>query len=304
MTRLAAVSKRRVLVPTALYLASWCTTFFIGFFFYGNGSVFLGALFSAALMTILTVHEVGHYAQMRRCGVESTLPYFIPVPLPPFGTFGALIRMKSATPSRRALFDVAISGPLAGLAASLVFLTIGLFLSTPVAPSAVAPVAAPRIVFGEPLVFKALAKLALGAETERDLILHPVAIAGWIGVFLTTINLFPFGQLDGGHVLHALAPRLGARIAVALYVVAWILTIAFRLWNWAFFLALVAILKLRHPPTRDDATPLGAGRVALGLATLGFIAFGFTARPVQVEEPAPIVEESTDSSPSSCEPRL
>ena len=273
-------------LPLTLYLLTWLTTTGVGSLWYGGGSVFSGLLFSAPLMTILTCHELGHYFQNRRYGISATLPYFIPVPIPPLGTFGAIILMRGRAPNNRALFDVGISGPLAGLAVTLVFLTVGLTLST-VVPTTPDLLAQGGFVFSEPLIMQWFAKALVGYDPATEtLIMHPTAVAAWVGVLLTTLNLFPIGQLDGGHVFYALARHRAKRLSYILFGLAAVAVVLFRCWNWSLLLILLFFLGLRHPNTQNDFQPLGLWRTVLGWATLAFIILGFTATPLDYREPA------------------
>ena len=273
-------------LPLTLYLLTWLTTTGVGSLWYGGGSVFSGLLFSAPLMTILTCHELGHYFQNRRYGISATLPYFIPVPIPPLGTFGAIILMRGRAPNSRALFDVGISGPLAGLAVTLVFLTVGLTLST-VVPTTPELLAQGGFVFSEPLIMQWFAKALIGYDPATEtLIMHPTAVAAWVGVLLTTLNLFPIGQLDDGHVFNALARHRAKTLSYMLFGLAAVAVVIFRCWNWSLLLILLFFLGLRHPNTQNDFQPLGLWRTVLGWATLAFIILGFTANPLDYREPA------------------
>ncbi|MBR4752495.1 MAG: site-2 protease family protein [Thermoguttaceae bacterium] len=271
------------LVPLFLYVSTWLTTTFVGFLCYGSGSFASGLLFSAPLMTILTCHELGHFLQNKRYGIDTTLPYFIPLPIPPLGTFGAIIKMKSAVPSLRALFDVGVSGPLAGLVLTLFFLVVGVANSSLVPMSTETPPEG-TLVFGEPLIFQWVAKLLLGYDPSvHSLLMHPIAVAAWVGILLTTLNLFPIGQLDGGHVFYALTRKYAAICSYVLFGCAVLGVVFFRLWNWSLLLILLYFFGLRHPRTMRDEQSLGWGRTVLGWATLAFIVIGFTARPLSVQ---------------------
>ena len=269
------------LVPALLYVATWITTTGVGTLFYGGGSIWTRLLFSAPLMIILTCHELGHYVQNRRYKIATTLPYFIPLPIPPLGTFGAIIQMKGVAPSVRAIFDVGISGPLAGLAVTLVFMAIGLANST-VVPIADVPATEGALIFGEPLIFQWAARLILGYDPKvHELLMHPTAIAAWVGILLTTLNLLPVGQLDGGHVFYALT---GKRAKVLARIVFWCAAagvVLFKLWNWTLLLVLVYFLGIAHPRVGGDQK-LGLGRTILGWATLAFLVLGFTPKPLEV----------------------
>lgn len=265
--------------PAVLYVATWATTTLVGFVLYGGGSLSGALMFSVPLMIILTAHELGHYWQTRRYNIPASAPLFIPLPLPPFGTLGALIRMNGRVPSAKALFDVGVSGPLAGLAATLVFLTVGLANST------TAPVPTEEtLVFGEPLLFRWVSLLFFDrSDPTLTLTPHPTAAAAWVGLFLTTLNLAPLGQLDGGHVFYALLRRRAVYFSTAFFVAATAAVCVFERWNWFVPLFLIALFGVGHPPTADDSTPLGPLRTAIGWATLSFVAIGFTPNPIDVE---------------------
>ena len=276
--------------PLVLYAATWATTTFVGLVFYGGGSWLGAAFFSVPLMIILTAHELGHYWQTRRYNIPASPPFFIPLPLPPFGTLGALIRMSGRVPNARALFDVGVSGPLAGFAATLVFLAVGLANSTLVDA---APTGDEALVFGEPLLFRWASLLFFDrSDPTRILTMHPTAAAAWVGLFLTTLNLLPLGQLDGGHVLYALLRRRAVYFSTTLFVAAASAVFVFERWNWLAMLFLVALFGLEHPPTADDSTRLGPLRTAIGWGTLALVAIGFTPNPIDVESGTPQTDES------------
>ena len=196
---------------------------------------------------------MGHYLTCRRYGIEATLPFFIPAPTL-IGTMGAFIRIKSPITRKRQLFDVGAAGPLAGFALALPALAIGLALSKTV-PSL------PRegtIFFGDPLLLKILGRSPRQKSPRPgyDLIIHPVAFAGWVGALVTALNLFPIGQLDGGHIAYALfgtrARTLG-RVFLAAFVVMGVF-----LWaGWLLWAGLILIIGTRHPRTWDDEASIG-----------------------------------------------
>ncbi|MGH7822913.1 MAG: site-2 protease family protein, partial [Candidatus Binatia bacterium] len=163
-----------------------------------------GLPFSLTLMAILLTHEMGHYLTARHHGVKATLPYFLPGPPILVGTFGAFIRMKSAPGDRRVLFDVGAAGPWAGLLVAVPAAVYGLSVSElrPIPPTFTG------LYFGDSLLFKLLSYAAIGPVPYGfDIILHPMAMAGWFGLFVTVLNLLPVGQLDGGHVIYAMVGR-------------------------------------------------------------------------------------------------
>jgi len=162
------------------------------------GRLILGVPFSATLLTILLAHELGHYLTCRHYGIRATYPYFIPAPTF-IGTLGAFIRIKSPIANRRELFDIGISGPLAGFVLAIPALILAIFLS-----KGTMPVVTPEsISLGNPLALILLAKLFRNGINPAEIILHPVGCAAWVGLFATALNLLPMGQLDGGHILYA-----------------------------------------------------------------------------------------------------
>ncbi len=231
-----------------------------------------GLPYSLGLMLILGVHELGHYFTARRHGMDVTPPFFIPVPFA-LGTFGAFIRMRSQPESRRALFDVAVAGPLAGLAVAVPALVLGLRSSQVIAGAPEELAAGAGTSVASSLMFAAAAKLALGAElgAGHALRLSPLAFAGWLGLFVTALNLLPIGQLDGGHAARAM---LGDRAGRAVSNVAMWSLVLLGLFVWPGLLmwaVIVFFLAGRGLPPADDLTPLPAARWALGLLTFALL---------------------------------
>ena len=243
-----------------------------------NPALFLRGLpFAATLVTILLVHEFGHYLTCLRYRVSATLPYFLPAPLvSPVGTFGAFIRIRSRFPDRRALFDIGASGPWAGFVVALVATVIGLAHSTVLG----APPEWHGYEWGDSLLTALLVRVVLHADSAT-VVLHPIAFAGWFGLFVTSLNLLPVGQLDGGHVLYATLGRPTPRIAALL--------IAFLVWlgvrgypGWLLWAVIIAVfLSLGHPPTADDRRPLDPARRLAALATLVLFVLTFVPEPVK-----------------------
>ncbi|MGI6400517.1 MAG: site-2 protease family protein [Thermoguttaceae bacterium] len=285
-SRLRGVWRRRPswFMPLALFLATCCTTTFVGYITYSGGSLARALWFSAPLMTILSIHELGHYLQLKRYRIDSTLPYFLPVPIPPLGTFGAIIRMRQSLPNRRALFDVGVSGPVAGLVASLVFLALGLSMSE----IATAPPTDEMsgVTFGAPIIMRAftVAFLGDGSDGARFVLMHPCAVAAWVGLFLTALNLIPVGQLDGGHAIYALLGKRSTIVSVVVLVALCVLATLYRYWGWFVFVGLLAVLGFRRYATRDDTRPLGAFRTVCGWALLAYLVVGFTPSPMMIDE--------------------
>jgi membrane-associated protease RseP (regulator of RpoE activity) len=267
-------------------------------------TVALGGLpFAAALVTILLCHEMGHYLMARAYGVDSTLPFFIPVPFG-VGTFGAVIKIRSAMPSTRAVFDIGAAGPFAGFAVALPLYVWGLAHSrvhalgdlafeTSNAGSALSLVrawlsgeplragAGSIQIMGDSLVTWAAGRLVLGdLPANADVLLHPVAFAAWIGLFITTLNLIPIGQLDGGHVTYAL---LGWRRALAASrLVAWGLLACGLLlsWNWLLWWVVTRFFVGRRHPAALVEEPLDPRRRLLAYAALALFAITFIPVPV------------------------
>ncbi len=235
-----------------------------------------GIWYSIAIITILLAHEMGHYLMCRRYGVPATLPFFIPFPLAnPFGTMGAIIQMKGIIPNRRALFDIGIAGPLAGLVFAIPAILIGLNRSSIVV---VAEIGSPGLKLGESLLFKLLSWWVAGPVPEgSDLLLDPVAYAGWAGLFVTSMNLLPIGQLDGGHIIYSI---LGAKSRIVTYVfLAALGVLSFYYNGWVLLFILLALLGRRHPLPWDDWTPLDRARKILGWIMMVIFVLSFTPTP-------------------------
>ncbi len=285
----------------ALFLATVITTLDAGRdLAQPGGPLSSGWPYAAALLGILLAHEFGHYALARWHGVDASLPYFIPVPFG-VGTFGAVMRMRSTPPSRRATLDIGVAGPLAGFAVALPLLLWGLAHSKVIDATALpragldSPLALLRAWYegrlgeaaaaggaqfmGDSLVTWSAQVLAFGTlPPGQDLMLHPVAFAAWLGMLVTTLNLVPMGQLDGGHLTYAL---LGpARAERASRLVSWGLLACGLLlsWNWlAWWLLTRAAVGTRHPSAWDER-PLDGPRAALAVA--GLLLFLATFVPV------------------------
>jgi membrane-associated protease RseP (regulator of RpoE activity) len=230
----------------------------------------LGGLpFMATLMLFFLAHEMGHYLYCRRYGVYATLPFFIPMPTP-IGTMGAVIIIRSRIRSRTALFDIGIAGPIAGFVIALAVLAVSLGWSKPAHPGLIAS----DYEFGFPLIFHfahgLLASMGLlrGAAAwplDRSL-LHPVAIAAWVGMLATSLNLLPGGQLDGGHIIFSISPR--AHKIVSRLTILILLPMAYYFWTgWLVWAILLQISSLRHPQVAEWPRVSG-GRVWLAVLAL------------------------------------
>lgn len=284
--------KRVPVIHIVLFAATFVTTSMAGAFeagvnpFEDLSNIRAGFPFSITLLTILLCHEMGHYTLSRIHGVRATLPYFIPG-LPFFmGTFGAFIRMKSPPRSRTDLFDVGAAGPWAGFIIAVPALIIGLRLSEVLPPVANHG----GDMLGESVVFTLLSRLTLGALPDDVVIrLHPIAMAGWIGLFVTSLNLLPVGQLDGGHVSYAMFGKRHRWVA-RVFLVA-ILFLGTQGWpGWFFWAVLVTMLGLDHPPTMDSWTPLTGGRRLAAWLTVALFALTFMPAPFWTSEARPEFE--------------
>jgi membrane-associated protease RseP (regulator of RpoE activity) len=237
-----------------------------------------GPAYAACIMTILLCHEMGHYLFCRRYGVPSSPPLFLPLPwISPFGTLGAIILMRRHVRSRRRVFDIGVAGPLAGLLPSLAASIYGLAHSTVVT---IPPEGFAGMRLGDSLIFRWLGLWIHGPLAPgTDLLLHPVAYAGWAGLFVTSLNLIPVGQLDGGHVLHGLLGKTARYVGwVILGGLAGLATTQPNFWLLVVLLFLVGFRG--HPPTDDDHLPLGRGRIALGILAMVILALTFTPHPI------------------------
>ncbi len=262
-----------------------------------------GLSFSIPLMSILLAHEMGHFLTARRYGVDTSLPYFIPAIFPSIfsiGTFGAFIRMRSLPKTRRAMFDIGAAGPWAGFVVALIAIIIGLKLSevTPLDTSSVG------IELGNSIVFWSLSRVILGVDPDAvNITLHPAAFAGWIGLLVTTLNLLPVGQLDGGHVVYSLfGPRWHRRVSRAVWMGCLFMVLVPKLlallpgvpeinyWpGWIMWFLLILVLGLGHPVTQDAETPLVGKRRLAAWATVLLFIVTFTPVPLSFVAPkAPI----------------
>jgi membrane-associated protease RseP (regulator of RpoE activity) len=284
-----------------LFVLTVLSTLFAGAFYWYQLPVFsepLSALeawpFSAAIIGVLGIHELGHYALSRYHDVDASLPYFIPLPLY-IGSMGAVIRMRERIPDRRALLDIGAAGPLAGLAATVVVTAIGLQLE-PLAVQEAAAAASgesTRIQFNNPPLLTIVAELTgTAAKLERGLV-HPVVFGGWVGMLVTVLNLLPVGQLDGGHIVRAIVGRrqetLAAAVPGALFALAGYLAFVRGGFDsvgiWAMWGLFATGLAYAGPASPIHDEPLGRGRIAVGILTFVLGALCFTPIPVEIVTP-------------------
>ena len=280
------LSKRRHMpsrLHLGLFLATIITTLMSGAILEGYNvflqpwTIIYGWPFSLTLMAILGFHEYGHYYYARKHNVDVTLPYFIPVP-PPLtfiGTFGAFIKMRGPIPNRLALLEIGAAGPIAGFLVAVPALLLGLQLST------VVEIGGEGIILGDNLLLKLSSALIFpGLGPEQDIMLHPVAFAGWIGMLVTMLNLLPLAQLDGGHIAYALLGDrqhwLG-RIVMALLIPMGL----FLSLNWLLWAVLILVLMrtVRHPPIHDIKRPLSPYELRIGLICLAIFILCFIPIP-------------------------
>ena len=282
-----------------LFVLTIASTFFVGLswslsYKYGNavdqdfpfnfraglfddrGIVALSVLYSVVLLVILLGHELGHYLACRRYRIDATLPYFVPAPTL-IGTLGAFIKIKSPITRKRQLFDIGAAGPLAGFILALPALVIGLSLSK-IAPT---PQGDGVLVFGEPLLFKFIVGILFANIPPGHVILpHPVAFAGWVGVLVTAFNLFPMGQLDGGHIFFAMFGRK-AMIVAKVFLGAFVVMGVFFWVGWFVWALLILLLGLKHPRVADEDVPLSPGRKVIGVLIVLIFAISFIPAPIQ-----------------------
>jgi membrane-associated protease RseP (regulator of RpoE activity) len=304
----APAAPTRWRLPALLFLATCGTTFFAGGLTSSeDGAAFdpvAGAVFAASIMGILLIHEMGHFLAARAHRVNASLPYFLPIPLPPVGTFGAVIRMREPPRTRKALLDIGMSGPLLGLVAAAAVCFVGLLLSE---VRTLADLPEGTVMEGNSLLYLLLKHLAhptLGPSD--DVLMHPMAWAGWLGLLVTALNLLPAGQLDGGHVVYALfGERVHTRVArithalvfvmgltglgcqlLLLYgpaqpaleangLLPWVLRGSGML-VWLVWTVLLRFVGGRHPPAGEDVAPLPPLRRVLGLLALVVLVLTFT----------------------------
>jgi membrane-associated protease RseP (regulator of RpoE activity) len=250
-----------------------------------------GLRFSVPALLILGCHEAGHYFACRYYRVRASLPYFLPavVWIPvigfaaifPFGTFGAVIRIREPLRYKRVLFHMGIAGPLAGMAVALPTLILGLLWSTVTREPVTST---PPIYFGEPLAFQLLSRVLVGPIADGSTLnLHPAGWAAWFGLFVTGLNLLPVGQLDGGHIAYACLGRHAQWLTYAALLAAIILGVTLTpMWlTWLVLMgALLSLFGWRHPPVIDESAPLGATRWVLALLALVILVLCFIPVPI------------------------
>ena len=250
-----------------LFIATFCTTYIMN-----------GPGYAICIMIILFAHEMGHFIMCRKYHVEATWPYFLPFPSF-FGTLGAVIKMKGHIPSKRALFDIGVAGPIGGLIFAIPITLIGLHLSEvhPIPKDATS-----YLGLGEPILFSLFSKMMVGEVSEGfDIILNPIAFAGWAGLFVTALNLMPIGQLDGGHVIYALLGKHSTivyKVGIGIFG----LCAIFVFKGWILIAVLLLLFGFKHPPPADSFTPLDFRRKCVGVLMLVVFFLCFTLIPFKL----------------------
>lgn len=264
-----------------LFILTFMTTLLAGAFLEGvifwqnPEKIYLGLPFSLTLLLILLTHEFSHYFMSRRHNIPVTFPYFIPAPTI-IGTFGAIIKMRPPILNRRSLIDIGASGPIVGFAAAVIAVIIGLTLSE-VRPSEGLHTG---FSFGDSILFSFLTRLVLNVNPDKyDIFLHPVAFAGWFGLLITSVNLLPIGQLDGGHIAYALLGEKHKIISKMMIPVLIVFGILF-FYGWIFVAALMLLIGHRHPPVIYPQIPLDGKRKILGWISLAIFIITFTPVPI------------------------
>jgi len=247
--------------------------------------IFLSIIYAVFLIGILLSHELGHFLTCQYYKIDATLPYFIPAPTL-IGTLGAFIKIKSPITRKQQLFDIGVAGPLTGFILSVPTLIYGLSLSKAVP-------AVPReesIIFGEPLILKIVGSMIFkDVPPDFDVILHPIAFAGWVGIFVTALNLFPVGQLDGGHVAYALLGPKSRNLA-KLFIGVFIF-MGFFFWiGWFIWAFIILLLGLKHPRVVDESIPLSPRRKFLGFVVFIIFILSFIPDPIKGFDGSNLIE--------------
>lgn len=235
-----------------------------------------GLVYMVAVLAVLTAHEAGHFVAAMIHGIPATLPFFLPVPVLLTGTLGAVIGMDGSRATRRELFDIAIAGPLAGLAVALPLLWAGFATAEP-----------GETLFTLPLVGQWMLAAArpefTGTGAAAPIAPNALFMAGWVGLLVTGLNMMPLSQLDGGHVIYALFGDRSKWLARAVLLASMTAIIVTGRTNWTLMIVLVTMLGVDHPPVRDEGPPIGAWRTALGLASLAIPLLSFMPEPLLLD---------------------
>ncbi len=283
---LPGISGKEVVWFFALFLATLFTTLLTGALqeggdpFHSPGDYLMGIPFSFTLMSILLVHEMGHYLTSKRYGIKTSLPYFIPgLPFPlGIGTFGAFIKVRGPILWKGALMDIGAAGPIAGFVLAVIAVVIG------IDRGAIVPDHEMRgtLQLGEPLIFSWLATLlGKGAREGYHLAIGPIGFAGWIGLFVTSLNLLPIGQLDGGHIVYALLGRKHRRVSIGMVIL--LIVMGVTGWGgWLIWAGIAMFFGIRHPPAIDEDMRLDARHRWIGWVSIILFVLTFTPTPFKI----------------------
>ncbi len=278
---------RRYKLNIILFVLTVFTTLFAGASFYVGAEemlqdpmkLLMGAPFSLSILSILLAHEMGHYITARINKVDVSLPYFIPAPTL-FGTLGAVIKMRSPIAKKNVILDIGAAGPIAGIVVAIPIVILGLSKSKFVTVTG-AELNGAYLIFGDSILFSFLSKLVLGQTPEGyDILLHPIAFAGWVGLLVTALNLMPIGQLDGGHIAYATFGRRQRLVSRAFLIVLIFMGIVFYP-GWLIWAILLLLIGVDHPPVTDGHIPLDRKRQIVG--ALSFLIFILTFIPNPIE---------------------
>ncbi len=264
------VGESRIHLNVILFIATLATTIFAGYTFAGH-SIIDGIIFAIALLGILGIHESAHYYAAKKHEVKSTLPYFIPAPTL-IGTFGAVINVKSPIPDKNSLFDLGFSGPIAGIIVAIPVLIIGLHFST------VVPLTAMTMNLPNPLIVSILTSLMMPPiPAGYGLEIHPLVLAGWVGIIVTLLNLMPVAFLDGGHIVRSLFTEKIHRI---ISIIGVLVTLALGWIPMAILMMLILVLNKRHTGALDNVSKLTTWRKGMAVVMLIIFILCLTHSPI------------------------
>jgi Zn-dependent protease len=276
-----SIRRRRVVLPLVLFLVTCASTFAAGLAHWEpalllseqvtwkqlwdiKGAPARGFTYMGAVIGILLFHEMGHFVMTVRHHIPASLPYFIPLPIHPFGTMGAVIGMEGMKANRKQLFDIGLAGPLAGLVVAIPVTYYGI---THAAAAPLGAVGFPH--YHDPLIVKLFIRWFRPDVPEGgELIMNAWLMAGWIGLLITGLNMMPISQLDGGHVIYALFRRRAHIFARLFLIAAIVFVVLADAYIWSLMLILVILIGTDHPPTSDDSVELGPVRWTLGVLSL------------------------------------
>ena len=283
---------RRIKLPLILFIATCLTTFWAGCKGWAPGFVILdfekaailiqnywpdGLLYMVAVMSILLAHEMGHFVQTVRYHIPASWPFFIPVPILPMGTMGAVIGLDGSRADRKEMFDMGISGPLAGL---VICVPMGFYA---IYNAELTDITGRGITFHDPLLFQWMIEWVHGELPEgKTLLASPLYVAAWVGMLITGLNMMPLGQLDGGHVAYCMFGERANTLARALLVFIIVWMIVYENYNWVIMVGLVILIGTDHPPTHNDKARMGPFRYVIGIASLMIPIICFMPTPISL----------------------